>query len=222
MPLGSWWRRLASDAVHSGWDWAVSTGSIGPTSPRASRFHSLGAGSCIGFPPGPWLATELVGIGAGTLVCPHVTLSVGMPGENLVGSDPVISIGARCTIGRGSALVGRCGIVIEDDVTTAPNVYITDHNHSYAEPEIPIARQWVSEAAVRIGAGSWLGTGVVVLPGTDIGRNVTVAAGSVVRGAIPDQCVIAGAPARVVRRYHPETGWEPPLRGGRIPLPEEF
>ena len=45
----------------------------------------------------------------------------------------------------------------------------------------------------------------VVLPGTQIGRHVAVAAGAVVRGVVPDNCVIAGVPARVIRRYDAAT-----------------
>jgi serine acetyltransferase len=48
---------------------------------------------------------------------------------------------------------------------------------------------------------------VIVLPGAMIGRNVVVAAGSVVRGEVPDCCVIAGVPARVVREYVTGNGW---------------
>ena len=62
-------------------------------------------------------------------------------------------------------------------------------------------------------AGTWLGTGVIVLPGAVIGRNVVVAAGSVVRGEIGDRCVVAGVPARVVKGFDPETGWTRQARG---------
>ena len=47
----------------------------------------------------------------------------------------------------------------------------------------------------------------MVLPGACIGRNVVIAAGSVVRGTVPDRCVVAGVPARVVRSYVPGDGW---------------
>ena len=174
----------------------------------------MGVGSAVGFPRGAVFGERWIAIGSSTLVAPYVSMSVGLPGMPPAhDAPPVIQIGDRCTIGRGSWLVGGCGITIEDDVITGPNVYVTDHNHGYENVDLPIWQQWPpKEAAVRIGAGSWLGANAVVLPGADIGRNVTVAAGSVVRGAIPDRCVVAGAPARIVRRYDEDHGWLPPLR----------
>jgi acetyltransferase-like isoleucine patch superfamily enzyme len=141
-------------------------------------------------------------IGAETMIGAHVSLAAGVPGEIGLSDGAVITIGDRCNIGRGSSIVGRCRIGIEDDVTTGPNVYITDHNHAYEDIGVPIGVQWPPlEAPVRIGAGSWLAAGVTVLPGADIGRHVTVAAGAVVRGKVPDYSVVAGVPARVVRQY---------------------
>ena len=55
------------------------------------------------------------------------------------------------------------------------------------------------DRGVRIGAGSWLGHGTIVLPGASIGRHVVVGAGSVVTGELPDFSVAVGNPARVVR-----------------------
>ena len=119
-----------------------------------------------------------------------------VPGQDLGDRPPVLRIGDRCVIGRGSHIVAHHSIVIGDDVFTGPYVYITDQNHSYADPTLPIGRQWPSNTAVSIGAGSWLGAGVIVLPGACIGRNVVVAAGSVVRGQVPDRCVVAGVPGQ--------------------------
>ena len=98
---------------------------------------------------------------------------------------------------------------IGDDTLVGPNVYITDQNHSYLDPEVPVGRQLPEESAVSIGPGSWLGTQVVILPGTHLGRNTTVAAGAVVRGTFPDHVVLGGVPARVLRHYTPESGWQP-------------
>jgi acetyltransferase-like isoleucine patch superfamily enzyme len=94
---------------------------------------------------------------------------------------------------------------------------LTDQNHGYENPDEPIGRQMPVNAAVSIGPGSWLGTGAVVLPGASIGRNVVVAAGSVVRGTVPDRCVVAGVPAKVIRQYVPGDGWgRPSPAAGRL------
>ena len=83
------------------------------------------------------------------------------------------------------------------------------------------SRQWPANSAVRIGAGSWLGAHAVILPGADLGRNVVVAANSVVRGAVPDFSVVAGVPAKVVR-HHDGSGWVPPLRDVDITPPPGY
>jgi serine acetyltransferase len=200
-------RRLAWRAVHGLWRAAQRAGAITPGTPGGQRFAAFGAGSIIGFPTGALYGERWIEIGAGTMIAAQVSLSAGMvPGQDL-GEAPLLRIGDRCLIGRGSHIVAHHSIVIGDDVYTGPYVYITDQNHGYADPETPIGRQWPSNAPVSIGSGSWLGAGVIVLPGAVIGRNVVVAAGSVVRGVVPDCCVIAGVPARVVREYITGNGW---------------
>jgi acetyltransferase-like isoleucine patch superfamily enzyme len=207
-------RKLGAAAIHRAWAWVATVGCIGPDDARGRRFHAMGARSCICFPPGSVFGESGIAIGTETLIGPYVSLSAGMPGAaRPTGRETpaVVVIGDRCSIGRGTSIVGLRHIEIGDDVAIGPNVYITDHNHSYGDVTVPIAGQWPAEDAVRIGPGSWLGTGVIVLPGSDIGCHVAVAAGSVVRGVIPDRSVAAGAPARVVRKYSPDDGWVPPL-----------
>lgn len=199
------------DALFGGWRWAARMGTAGPGTRQAARFGAVGAGSAFSWPPGPSMNEHLIHIGSRTLVGPDVTLSVGMwPGEEGLGPDAVIVIGDRVNVGRRCAIVGRQRIEIGDDVTFAPDVYVTDHNHRYDDPATPVSKQWVESEPVRIGPGCWLGAGAVVLPGTTLGRNVVVAGGSVVRGDVPDNAVAAGVPAKVVRRYA-DGEWDPPL-----------
>jgi acetyltransferase-like isoleucine patch superfamily enzyme len=132
------------------------------------------------------------------------------PGHDL-GPDPVLRVGDGCVIGRGSHIVAHHSIEIGADVFTGPYVYITDQNHSYTDLEVPVGRQWPVNSSVRIGPGTWLGTGAVVLPGANIGRNVVVAAGAVVRGQVPDHAVVGGVPAKVIREYLPGSGWVAPV-----------
>ena len=135
------------------------------------------------------------------MIASDVTLSAGMvPGQEML-TDPVVIIGDRCLIGRGSSIVGHYRIDIGNDVFTGMNVYITDQNHGYEDPQTPIGIQDPLDDPVVIGDGSWIGTGAVVLPGARIGRNCVIAANSVVRGEFPAHSVIAGVPGKVVRAY---------------------
>jgi acetyltransferase-like isoleucine patch superfamily enzyme len=199
--LPPWARHLAAGAIQRGWDTVSRLGAVTPDDARSRRFGRFGEASCIAVPPGAVFGEEWIHIGSHTLIGPYVTLSAGMaPGQQMV-SNPVVRIGDRCMIGRGSHIVGHLDVEIGDDVWTGPYIYITDQNHGYADVDLPIGQQWPVDSFARIGSGSWLGAGVSVLPGADIGAHVVVAAGSVVRGRIPPRCVIAGAPARIVRWY---------------------
>jgi acetyltransferase-like isoleucine patch superfamily enzyme len=193
--------------VHWAWERARRKGVITRDTPAGRRFASFGAGSMLAFPPGTIFGEGSIAIGTGVLVGEFVTLSAGLvPGQDL-GPDPVLTVGDRCVIGRGSHVIAHQSVVIGADVYTGPYVYITDQNHGYADPVMPIGRQLPVNVPVSIGAGSWLGAGCVILPGARIGRNVVVAAGAVVRGVVPDHSVVAGVPARVVRSYVPGGGW---------------
>jgi acetyltransferase-like isoleucine patch superfamily enzyme len=192
---------MAGDVVRAAWSRVTRYGAIASESRRARRFRAFGPGSVIMFPPAALYNEQYIAIGAGTLIGAHVSLSAGMaPGQKML-SDTVVRIGDRCLIGWGSSVVGHFDVQIGDDVFTGHNVYITDQNHGYDDLSLPIGKQSQAERAVAVGSGSWLGHGVVVLPGARIGRHVAVGANSVVTGELPDYCVAAGVPARVIRSY---------------------
>lgn len=187
------------DAVAWCWDRLSVIASVGPKSRRGRRFGAFGEGSIICFPATSLMNERFIEIGENTMIGPHVALSAGMaPGQECL-SQPVVRIGDRCLIGRGSGIVGHFSIDIGDDVWTGHHVYITDQNHGYDNVDIPISQQSMPEKPVRIGSGSWLGHGTVVLPGADIGEHVVIGANSVVTGIIPSFSVAVGAPARVVK-----------------------
>jgi serine acetyltransferase len=194
-------RELKWRLAHTAWKSFQDAGVITADTPAGRQFAGFGEGTMISFPAGSIFGEGSITIGRDTLVGSLVSLSAGMlPGQDL-GPDPVLRIGDRCVIGRGSHVVAHQSVDIGDDVFTGPYVYITDQNHGYEDPDMPIGRQMPVNNPVEIGAGSWLGAGAIVLPGARIGRNVVVAAGSVVvRGEVPDHCVVAGVPARIVRK----------------------
>jgi acetyltransferase-like isoleucine patch superfamily enzyme len=201
------WLRLRARLVRALWRELSVSGAIGPTTPEGRRFHTFGEGSVICFPQTTILNPEHIAIGSGTMIGPDVAISAGMvPGQTPLRS-PVVRIGDRCLIGRGSGIVGHLSIEIEDDVWTGHYVYVTDQNHGYRDLTLPIGAQTQPERPVRIGAGSWIGAGSVILPGASIGRHVVIGANSVVVGEIPDFSVAVGSPAKVVRRHVDGDGW---------------
>ena len=196
--------------IHRVYESVAMYGAIGPGTSRGRRFAKFGEGSVICFPHTTIFNEAYIEIGRNTMIGPNVALSAGMvPGQECV-TKPVVRIGDRCLIGRGSGIVGHLAIDIGDDVWTGHHVYITDQNHGYEDPDAPVGWQRPSEAAVSIGSGSWLGANVVILPGTNLGRNTVVAAGAVVRGSFPDRVVLGGVPAKILRAYDETKGWHRP------------
>lgn len=198
---------VAGDAIRATWQRVERLGTIGPRSRRARAFRRFGAGSAICFPVAALYGEEYIELGEGCIIGPYCSLSAGvMPGQ-VIDHSPVVRIGDRVLIGKGSGIVGHHTVEIGDDVFTGHHVYITDANHGYEDRALSIGRQFAPTRPVRVGSGSWLGHGTVVLPGADIGRNVAVGAGSVVTGRLPDFSVAVGNPARVIRRYVDGEGW---------------
>lgn len=212
---------LASRVVHGIWRRAQRFGAVTAEHPGPYAFHRIGTGSRLAFPQGTVFGAPWIEIGDHCVIGQDVSLTAGMMPDLDLGPGTVLRLGNGVVLGRGSHIVADTDITMGDDVFCGPYVYITSTNHSYDDPAQPVGKQWPRTAPVEIGAGSWLGAGAVVLPGARLGRNVVVAAGAVVRGEVPDHAVVAGAPARVVRRLDPEDGWQPPLRTPPpVPVPE--
>jgi acetyltransferase-like isoleucine patch superfamily enzyme len=153
------------------------------------------------FPPSALFGEHAIKVGSDTMIGPFVSLSAGMgPNQELL-SDRIVEIGDRVLIGRGSSIVGHFHIAIENDVFFGPNVYVTDQNHGFDDLTIPIGKQSMPEEPVRIGAGSWVGTNSVILPGVNVGKHVAIGAGSIVTSDLPDNSVAVGSPARVIQQF---------------------
>jgi len=202
--------RVAGDVIHAGWNAVARLGAIGPRHRRARGFQHFGNGSLIAFPPTVIFGEGRIEVGEGTTIGPLASLSAGMPVHAGMRGEPIITIGDRCMLGKGIGIVGHERIEIGDDIWTGHYVYVSDQNHGYENIEMPIGTQMWKNAPVSIGSGSWLGHGAVVLPGSRIGEHVVVAAGAIVAGIdVPSFSVVAGVPARVVRKYEPGEGWVP-------------
>ncbi|MER5888435.1 acyltransferase [Streptomyces sp. NPDC001941] len=220
--LAAWRRRALARAVQGGWQWIQNTGSVTADHPGRLAFRRIGTGTRLAFPQGTVFGEQWIEIGDHCIIAEQVTLTAGMmPGLDL-GPDTVLTLGNGVVLGRGSHVIADTRVTIGNDCFFGPYVYVTSTNHSYDDPDEPVGRQWPRSAPVEIGPGCWIGTNAVILPGARLGRNVVVAAGAVVRGDVPDHSVVAGAPARIVRSYHPDHGWQPPLRTpAPVPIPED-
>jgi acetyltransferase-like isoleucine patch superfamily enzyme len=202
--------RIAGDAIHAASRGITRLGAIGPRHRRARAFHAFGDGSMIAFPQSVLFGEGRIAIGRGTTVGPWASISAGMPSQAGTRGEPIITIGDRCTLGKGIGIVAHERVEIGDDIWTGHYVYVTDQNHGYEDVDLPIGVQMWKNEPVSIGDGSWLGHGAIVLPGSRLGRHVVVAAGAVVAGLhVPDNAVVAGVPARVVRQYVAGEGWVP-------------
>jgi acetyltransferase-like isoleucine patch superfamily enzyme len=191
-------------AVHA---WLRRNGAIVPGTYLADRFGGFGPRSLVNFPVGTLFGEAGIHVGTETLIGAHSTLSVGHTPDEANAPARGLVIGDRCVIGGRAVITAHESIVIGDDVWFGQGVFVSDASHGYQDVETPIGRQLGWAHPVEIGAGSWIGHGVIVLPGTRIGRNVVIGAGSVVRGEIPDHSVAVGVPAKVVRRLESGRGW---------------
>jgi serine acetyltransferase len=202
------YRKWLGERIRAARHYANEVATVAPHETYASQFFYFGRGAGLMAPQGVIYNERYLSIGDATLVGPNVCLTAGINGDQEMLHAPVVSIGKKCVIGRGSHIIGHWSITLGDEIQTGPYVYITDQNHTYLDTDAPVGWQTPEESAVSIGSGSWLGTNVVILPGTHLGRNTTVAAGAVVRGTFPDHVVLGGVPARILRHYSEESGWQ--------------
>ena len=115
---------------------------------------------------------------------------------------PKITIGNRVTATANLQIASMTEITIEDDVMFASNINITDGLHGYANTSIPYKCQKMYRIApIRIKQGCWIGQNIVILPGVTIGEFSIIGANSVVTKSIPDRCIAAGSPAKVIKKW---------------------
>jgi len=146
-------------------------------------------------------------IGMGARIGKHAWLNVP---EGADTDRTIITLAPGVCIGRGSVISGKNQIEIGDDCVTGPYVLIMDHAHEFRDINVPIALQGTTSGGrIVIEPGCWIGFGAAVLcnRGTlRIGRNSVVGANAVVTADVSPYTVVAGVPARPVRRYDASQG----------------
>lgn len=121
-----------------------------------------------------------------TTVLPPLYIDYGKP----------VSIGKRCFIQQCCTFFGRGGITIGDDVFIGPKVNLITINHD-VNPE---NRSATYGRPIVIEDKVWIGINATVLPGVRIGYGAIIGAGSVVTKDVPPMTIVAGNPARIIRK----------------------
>ena len=111
-----------------------------------------------------------------------------------------IRVGKNVFVNHACTFMDRGGITVGDDVFIGPRVCLITENHGIEPP----LRRTLTSKAIRIERGVWIGAGVIVLPGVRVGENAVIGAGSVVTHDVPANVVVAGNPAKVIRRIAEE------------------
>lgn len=92
--------------------------------------------------------------------------------------------------------LGLGGITIEDGALIAPRVSLLSEGH----PVNPADRQSLVPGHIHIKRNAWISAGAMILPGVTVGENSIVAAGAVVSSDVPDNTIVGGVPAKVIKR----------------------
>ena len=120
-----------------------------------------------------------------------------------------VVIGNNVIIGKYTTIQAQSSVTIEDDVLLASKIQFITNTHVYENPNTPIKYQNNISKPIVVKKGAWIGINCTILSGVTIGTNSVVGAGSVVNRDIPDYCIVAGAPARIIKRYNFITNkWE--------------
>lgn len=120
-------------------------------------------------------------------------------------SGSISIIGKGFSMGDYSAMVNDCfvgaagGVSIGKYVAIGQNVRFHSENHRFDNPNLPIHEQGVVNEGIQVGNDCWIGAGAVFLDGSAIGDGCVVGANSVVTKRFPSNCVIVGAPARIIK-----------------------
>lgn len=109
------------------------------------------------------------------------------------------SCGNNCGLGTDSFYGCAGGIEIGNDVIVGNYVTMHSENHNYNNPDIPIRLQGVNHKGIRIGDNCWIGAKATILDGSVIGDGCVVGAGAVVKGIFPDNVIIGGVPAKILK-----------------------
>jgi acetyltransferase-like isoleucine patch superfamily enzyme len=156
-------------------------------------------------------------------VCPGVKLEIGRDATVFLGRwswlghgckirahEGSVSIGAKTVLGQECTISSYKHVSIGRECIVADRAMMIDFDHGMVEAERPIRNQGIYMREVNVGHNAWIGYGACILRGVTVGDNCVVGTNAVVTRDVPDNAVVGGVPARLIRmRKPPETFlWE--------------
>lgn len=107
-----------------------------------------------------------------------------------------IKLGKNIFINHACSFLDLGGITIDDDVMIAPRVNLTSESHPISIKN----RKVLTTGPIHIKQNAWIGTNATIFPGVTIGENSIVAAGAVVHQDVPDNTIVGGIPAKIIKK----------------------
>jgi acetyltransferase-like isoleucine patch superfamily enzyme len=145
-------------------------------------------------------------------LCPRVKLEIGRGATLRIGRwawighgckirvhEGEVSIGAKTVIGQECTISAFQHVSIGRECIIADRVMLIDFDHGVTEVERPIRLQGIYKRDVEVGHNVWIGYGACILRGVTVGDNAIVGTSAVLTRSFPENAVIAGVPARVIR-----------------------
>lgn len=121
-------------------------------------------------------------------------------------SGSLIEVGKGFKLGKYSALANNCfvgsagGVEIGNYVAIGQNVRFHSENHGHSDPNKMLCEQGTTHKGIKIGNDCWIGAGAVFLDGAEIGDGSVVGANAVVTKKFEPYSIIAGVPAKVIKK----------------------
>ena len=164
------WRRLLTPA---GWRWQTD----GPVFFGRDLQLQVARGATLKFGRFTW-------IGDGTKIRCH---------------EGVVEIGAKTVFGQECTISAYKRVRIGEQCVIADRAMFIDFDHGMVEVERPIREQGIYKRDTRVGNNVWIGYGACILRGVTVGDNAVIGTNSVVTKDVPDNAVVGGVPAKLIR-----------------------
>lgn len=132
-------------------------------------------------------------VGKRTRIYPLARIEISKKGRCLIGDE--------VSVGQSFHLICEGKVTIGDFSLISSNVFISDTEHVFSNINQPYVTQGLKVSETTIGRNVFIGRNVTILYGSKIGDNCIIAAHAMVKGIFPDNCMIAGSPAKVIKVF---------------------